>query len=545
MEELQTRWEELKNLWPEELNDTVWVRLPVTRCRWNPETVAEKIWLIPAKYEPGEVIAWQGDYGDRMVMLLEGCIGIYDEAFSKYRPRRIPHENDLDQPRSVGQLPRGIKQPPIEVVSQASRDRILGCANVLWNLPWPFTVVAGDSGCKVLLLKRVVFLETNLPEQRPIFWPWTSVRFYEHELPRMLMQNRLFEHLPQEERLGEIRNVLHSAEGDPGIVLYDLPIPHNERRKPLRHSNWFPLTRGTPNASRNGVQPADLTLFGPNHQPEGIYLILAGMVQITRSLGGPDGREVIVNQLGPGDFLGPGHYSGHDRHPLTATVVADAALIWLPATALANAPGAVRQALQQSETTQDERLRRVLDGHHYAPEGMSEEMASKLMLATDVLLIDMDACSRCDSCVSSCSQTHEGVTRFHRTNQKLHFGKWEVARACVHCIGAPCQAVCPHGAITLLESGIVQIHITTRCVGCQKCVPACPFDVISMQPPATGQQALSLPEKTKDIGVATKCDRCQTLDAQPACVTGCPYDAVRRGRPTELIPGLLEWATTR
>ncbi|HKI35946.1 MAG TPA: 4Fe-4S dicluster domain-containing protein [Gemmataceae bacterium] len=123
----------------------------------------------------------------------------------------------------------------------------------------------------------------------------------------------------------------------------------------------------------------------------------------------------------------------------------------------------------------------------------------------------------------------------------MSFDGGEVARACVHCSDAPCQAVCPPGAITFLDDGIVQIH-HDRCTGCMQCVPACPFEVIVMCDPAHPDDKKS--PAFPDHGVATKCDRCLTKaeDVAPACVSGCPYGAATRGRPQDLFPKLRDWA---
>jgi Fe-S-cluster-containing hydrogenase component 2 len=77
--------------------------------------------------------------------------------------------------------------------------------------------------------------------------------------------------------------------------------------------------------------------------------------------------------------------------------------------------------------------------------------------------------------------------------------------------------------------------------GCQNCVPACPFDVIEMQEPVPLEDAVALPEANREIGVATKCDRCLTTRQKPPCVTACPYGAAQRGTPQELFPGLKKW----
>ena len=86
----------------------------------------------------------------------------------------------------------------------------------------------------------------------------------------------------------------------------------------------------------------------------------------------------------------------------------------------------------------------------------------------------------------------------------------------------------------------MQIH-RDRCIGCEACVRACPYDVIDMYPPLGPEEAVMLlPDKPN---LATKCDLCLAPDRDPPCVAACPYAAAERGAPRQLFPDIKGWAT--
>ena len=63
-------------------------------------------------------------------------------------------------------------------------------------------------------------------------------------------------------------------------------------------------------------------------------------------------------------------------------------------------------------------------------------------------------------------------------DSKIKPVKWAFGRrACQHCTDAPCASVCPGGALVRNEeTGFVEVY-QDKCVGCQYCHSACPFDV--------------------------------------------------------------------
>jgi formate dehydrogenase iron-sulfur subunit len=92
---------------------------------------------------------------------------------------------------------------------------------------------------------------------------------------------------------------------------------------------------------------------------------------------------------------------------------------------------------------------------------------------------------------------------------------------CKHCVAAPCQEACPTGAIITNEFANVFIQPDV-CNGCEYCVAACPFGVIT---------------RSDLSGHAHKCTLCYDRQAQgqvPACAKACPTASIQFGPIDEL-----------
>jgi Fe-S-cluster-containing dehydrogenase component len=79
---------------------------------------------------------------------------------------------------------------------------------------------------------------------------------------------------------------------------------------------------------------------------------------------------------------------------------------------------------------------------------------------------------------------------------------------CQHCTNPKCVEVCPTGASKKMEDGTVQID-KEACIGCQACVPACPYGVRYLN---------------DELNVVEKCTLCTQLTEKgelPACVAQC------------------------
>ncbi len=101
---------------------------------------------------------------------------------------------------------------------------------------------------------------------------------------------------------------------------------------------------------------------------------------------------------------------------------------------------------------------------------------------------------------------------------------------CRHCDPAPCQQVCPTGAITRDDGlGIVVVD-AGRCIGCAMCAVVCPFAVITFHPLAGGAD--------DRVAVAVKCDGCRARVERgeiPACAESCKVGALVFGDVNDLV----------
>ncbi len=92
---------------------------------------------------------------------------------------------------------------------------------------------------------------------------------------------------------------------------------------------------------------------------------------------------------------------------------------------------------------------------------------------------------------------------------------------CKHCTAAPCQQVCPTGALIRNEFDNVYVQQDV-CNGCGYCIPACPFGVLG---------------RSEADGRAHKCTLCydrQKDGLEPACAKACPTDSILFGPVEEL-----------
>lgn len=171
------------------------------------------------------------------------------------------------------------------------------------------------------------------------------------------------------------------------------------------------------------------------------------------------------------------------------------------------------------------------------------------------MLIDLRKCVACHACTVSCMSENKlppGVKyRPVYTYEQGQFPKVKrtfLPRPCLQCDNPPCVEACPvKGSATWKETkglaaGLVQIDYK-NCIGCQKCIPACPYDARTIDkglyydqdenkvsPAYEGAtayeygRAMNRQGKHLPVGNARKCHFCQHRLKEgmlPQCVTTC------------------------
>ena len=181
--------------------------------------------------------------------------------------------------------------------------------------------------------------------------------------------------------------------------------------------------------------------------------------------------------------------------------------------------------------------------------GLDDFLNQGLFEAQNLLLIDLDNCTRCDACVQACAKAHDGVSRLLRDG--LRYDHFLVATACRSCRDPLCMTQCPVGSIRRKEN--LEIIIEDWCIGCGKCAELCPYGNINMHPlevikevkteiksPTPGVPPKVKIEKKKTTAYkANTCDLCTQLSV-PSCVYACPHDAAKRVDPQRFFGDALE-----
>ena len=190
------------------------------------------------------------------------------------------------------------------------------------------------------------------------------------------------------------------------------------------------------------------------------YMVRSGFVKVSETR---QGIERVLNYIGPGGYFGeigllgtPGRDPGHYRRPACA---------WPPAarwtTSISSAwkrtPSSNcwkcsrRSASTSSRWPAKTCALNELQRSQLDQVPLGEFLDQGLMNAGNVLVLDLERCTRCDECTKACADSHGGVTRLIR--EGLRFDKFLVATSCRSCLDPYCLVGCPAAAIERTEAG--------------------------------------------------------------------------------------------
>jgi len=285
-------------------------------------------------------------------------------------------------------------------------------------------------------------------------------------------------------------------------------------------------------------------------QADAFYLIRSGVVRVSQDL---PGGEIVRRYLSRGDCFGEIGLLKSVKRSATCVALDAVDVVRITASEFNVMLEKFPDVRAQLEAVADARLES--DKARAVPSGFSLDdfLDQGLFEAQNLLLIDLDNCTRCDACVRACANAHDGVSRLLRDG--LRYDHYLVATACRSCRDPLCMTQCPVGSIRRKEN--LEILIEDWCIGCGKCAELCPYGNINMHPLEVIKEVrtevqsaqpgvppkIKIEKKKTTAYKANTCDLCTQLST-PSCVYACPHDAAKRVDPRRFFGGAIEAQTT-
>jgi Fe-S-cluster-containing dehydrogenase component/CRP-like cAMP-binding protein len=487
------------------------------------------------RYQEGDVIVREGDYGHSAFLVLAGSVQV---VLERLNPNLLGREEPPVRSwrQAIAQLWRNPQQPEVrtaaisgnlestEIGTRREGDQthvflqdvprlLKSCGTVKLSIGEIFGELAAMTRTQrtatVIADGHATLLEIR----------WQGLRDIMRRTPAIR------QHVEQTYRDNSLRVHLRET-----TLLKDLPDDATEKVaaatvfESYGNFDWYTDYGAYRRKDATERISAEPLIAQEGDKPNGLLLIRSGFARLSRRYG--HGHQTLA-YLGKGQVFGAQelvacHQSGEEvplKHSLRAVGYVDVLRIPLDVVFKDILPhcdleAATQFAIRNPKSQIDARLLEFLADHRF-------------LNGTQTMLIDLDRCTRCDDCVRACAATHENNPRFVR--QGPRHDNVMVAHACMHCIDPVCMIGCPTGAIGRdFDTGVVRINDAT-CIGCSTCANSCPYESIRMVEIRDASGAFLVDQSTNQAIVkATKCDLCTGQLTGPACQNACPHDALIR-----------------
>ena len=217
-----------------------------------------------------------------------------------------------------------------------------------------------------------------------------------------------------------------------------------------------------------------IPIIRQGEEGDALYIIRDGFVQVV--LDRPDGTHRVLAYRRVGEFFGEMALLGDGKRYANVLTAGKCELVKLRA--------ADFNDLCKQYPEVEKHVRATIERRHALEGLITPEISDPLeksgqlgyVQADALLVMDLDLCVKCDSCVKACESLH-GESRLVRNGVAI--GKYLVPAACRHCDDPKCMNSCPTGAIKRRPEGEIYFQYD-MCIGCGNCAIACPYDNIAM-----------------------------------------------------------------
>ncbi|MCG8650150.1 MAG: cyclic nucleotide-binding domain-containing protein [Pirellulales bacterium] len=537
-------------------------------CNLDPQAFRGKITLRGilkndarlVRYEPGDIVVRQGDWGNSAFYVVSGSLRADLGAELQLSPEVLGRKKAQKKTffQSLAQLWNRPSDPEVRDVQRYRQDPRIGTRQINSQTHIYLNDVAAvlDKYRTATIAKGQFFGEQaalgRTPRQASVFARrhselleirWQGLRelmrrdegirqhidtvFRERGLKWFLMNTPIFEHLDKDEITELVDEAHFSTAGR-----YD----------------WAGGFKRLAQQGRQNNLENEPLIAEEGHHPNGVIILSSGLARVSKRY---ENGHRTTGYLTPGQIFGLDEivdgWLTKTPQPLTASLraIGIATVVVIPTRMIEKLllEKVDRRRLSHRVNRRKDPLanRPRIDTTRIDSQFVEFAVENRYINGSATMLIDMDRCTRCDDCVRACAATHDNNPRFLRRGPIQN--NIMVANACMHCEDPVCMIECPTGAIHRLPiEGQVTINDQT-CIGCSACASNCPYDAIRMvEVRHQGGDFIRDDKEHAPIVKATKCDLCADQRSGPACQNACPHGALIRMDMSD-IPKLTDWYT--